>query len=47
METLRGVGIERVKATVWGAFFTAILGVLIVVGSRNVQRRLDLRSDDN
>jgi hypothetical protein len=36
METLRGVGIERVKATVWGAFFTAILGVLIVVGSRNL-----------
>ena len=31
------VGTERIVGAAWGALFTAILAVLIVVGSRNLQ----------
>ena len=35
--TFGRVGRERIVALAWGTFFTAILAVLIVVGSRNLQ----------
>ncbi|MGN6184029.1 MAG: MFS transporter [Thermoanaerobaculia bacterium] len=37
MGTLRRVGRERWVGAAWGTLFTAILAVLIVVGSRNLQ----------
>lgn len=36
MATLRRIGTERIKATAWGVFLTAILTILVVVGSRNL-----------
>src|SRR5829696_688052 len=35
--TFGRVGRERIVSLVWGTLFTAILGVLIIAGSRNLQ----------